>query len=215
MTYLDVVNNILKRLREQTVATVDATPYSKLIGILVNDAKHDIENAWKWSALRTTLTAQTQEDLMGYVMLGSGNTLEVLDVINDTTDVKLKYMPQAEMTKRNIMQDKDKGAPTHYSFNGTSIDGDTIIEFYPMPDGVYNIRINIVDRSEEYTSDDDIVLLPSQPLVLLAYAKALEERGEDGGASTSRAFANADRSISDHIALDVHKHPEEVIWDTI
>jgi len=39
MTYLEVVNNILKRLRERTVATVNESTYSSLIAVLVNDAK--------------------------------------------------------------------------------------------------------------------------------------------------------------------------------
>jgi hypothetical protein len=37
---------------------------------------------------------------------------------------------------------------------------------------------------------------------MLAYAKAVEERGEDGGASAAMAFGNAQRTLSDAIALD-------------
>ena len=49
MTYLQIVNNILKRLRERTVASVEESTYSKLIGVLVNDALIDVESAWHWS----------------------------------------------------------------------------------------------------------------------------------------------------------------------
>ena len=44
-TYLDLVNNVLIRLRETTVSSVGDTPYSSLIGVLVNDAKREIEDA--------------------------------------------------------------------------------------------------------------------------------------------------------------------------
>ena len=84
MTYLQVVNNILKRLRERTVASVDETTYSKLVGVLVNDALIDVENAWHWSGLRTTLTATTSNGVFNYELNGSQNRLTIIDVINDT-----------------------------------------------------------------------------------------------------------------------------------
>ena len=66
MTYLETVNKILKRLRERTVTSVEETAYSALIGIFVNDAKQVVEEAWKWSALRTTLTATTTSGIFSY-----------------------------------------------------------------------------------------------------------------------------------------------------
>ena len=55
MTYLECVNRVLRRLRENEVTTVTETPYSKLIGDLVNVVKVEVEDSWNWSALRTTL----------------------------------------------------------------------------------------------------------------------------------------------------------------
>jgi hypothetical protein len=39
MTYLQLVNKVLTRLRENTVDTVGQSTYSALVGELVNDAK--------------------------------------------------------------------------------------------------------------------------------------------------------------------------------
>jgi hypothetical protein len=39
MTYVQLVNSVLRRLRENEVTTVQSDNYSKLIGDLVNDAK--------------------------------------------------------------------------------------------------------------------------------------------------------------------------------
>ena len=39
MTYLQLVNSVLRRLRENEVDTVPETSYSVLIGDFVNDAK--------------------------------------------------------------------------------------------------------------------------------------------------------------------------------
>ena len=46
MTYLELVNDVLLRLREQTVTTVSLTNYSQLIGKFVNDSKRQIEDAY-------------------------------------------------------------------------------------------------------------------------------------------------------------------------
>ena len=45
-TYLDLVNDVLVRLREAQVTSVSQNGYSSLIGALVNDAKRETEDAW-------------------------------------------------------------------------------------------------------------------------------------------------------------------------
>ena len=90
MTYLDIVNNILKRLRERTVSTVNESSYSSLIAVLVNDAKETVENAFQWSGLRTTLTATTTNGTFNYELNGSLNAVTVLDVINVTDNFFLQ-----------------------------------------------------------------------------------------------------------------------------
>jgi predicted N-acetyltransferase YhbS len=56
MTYLELVNKVLRRLRESEVSTVqgvgNANQYARLIGDFINEAKSQVEVAWDWSALR-------------------------------------------------------------------------------------------------------------------------------------------------------------------
>ena len=54
MNYLELVNATLIRLREETVDAGNflSTPFYKLIGACVNDAKHSVEDAWQWTQLR-------------------------------------------------------------------------------------------------------------------------------------------------------------------
>jgi hypothetical protein len=61
MTYLQLVNSVLRRLREDEVSSVSQNSYSKLIGEFVNDAKRSVEDAYDWTALRTTLTVTTDD----------------------------------------------------------------------------------------------------------------------------------------------------------
>ena len=60
MTYKQLVNNVLVRLREREISNVSD---NKLIGTLVNDAKYEVENAWNWSSLRQTLTLTTSANV--------------------------------------------------------------------------------------------------------------------------------------------------------
>jgi hypothetical protein len=73
------------------VSTVSQNTYSALVGEFVNDAKRLVEDAWDWSALRTTLTVSTTPDIFNYSLTGSGNRIELLDVINDTSNFFMKY----------------------------------------------------------------------------------------------------------------------------
>jgi len=59
------------------------------------------------------------------------------------------------------------------------------------------------------------LFVPTHPVAQLTYAKAVEERGEDGGVSSSSAYATAQRSLSDSIAMDAQKHEEELIWQEV
>ena len=91
MTYLQLVNSVLRRLREDEVTTVAQTSYSKLIGEFVNDAKRTVEDSYDWTALRTTLTVSTTADTFNYVLTGSQNRMKLLDVVNDTSDWFMQY----------------------------------------------------------------------------------------------------------------------------
>ncbi len=106
-----------------------------------------------------------------------------------------------------------QGAPQQYSNNGVSGTGDGIIDIYPIPDGVYTLRCNMIVRPADLVDATDVMDIPERPVQLLAYAKAIEERGEDGGIAASSAYEAARRSLSDHIAFDSNKHPEDTVWE--
>ena len=213
MIYLDMVNNVLKRLRERTVSTVNESTYSTLIATLVNDAKETTENAWSWSGLRGTITATTVENVFHYELNGSLNSLTVLDVVNDTADHFMQYRTAHQFNNFFLnSSNTTKGTPYYYSFNGVSADGDTLVDIYPIPDGEYHLRFNSVLRTSDLTNDTDTFLVPTKPIELLTYAMAVEERGEDGGINPVSAYARANNALQDAISLDAAKHQEETIW---
>mgnify|MGYP006112975189 FL=1 len=201
------------RLREREVASVNETSYSKLISLFINDAKEFVESAWNWSALRETLTVVTQDGVFNYVLTDAGNNLTVLDIVNSTSDSFLSYKDPHWFNNVFLNNTPTQGNPTYYVFNGVSAAGDTQVDLYPVPDAAYTIYFNVIKRSQELVEDADVIQIPFLPVQTLAYAMALEERGEDGGMSAISAKALAQNFLSDAIALDANKHPEELIWE--
>ena len=53
------------------------------------------------------------------------------------------------------------------------------------------------------------------PIVHLAYAYAARERGETGGRTAGELLSNAQLYLSDAIALDSAKNPEELIYRAV
>jgi hypothetical protein len=212
MTYLELVNKVLLRLRERQVGSVNENTYSKLIGQFVSDAQQEVEQAWDWSALRTTLTANTTANVFSYELNTAASSFEILTVINDTDNFFMDYKTFREFDNLFLNNTPATGSPKYFSWNGVSSDGDPLVDIYPIPDGVYTLRFNITRRSPEFTSDSTETLVPYKPIEMLAYAKAVEERGEDGSQSAQSAYRTAERVLSDAIAFDATRHPEELIY---
>ena len=214
MTYLDLVNNVLRRLRETEVSSVQSTSYSKLIGDLVNDAKDLVETSWDWSALRTTLTITTTADVFNYSLTGSQNNIKELNVLNDTSNLIMQYQTNNWFDSQFLLGNPVSGAPMYYTYNGVDSDGDTLIDVYPKPDGVYSLRFNCALRNGDLSADTDTIKIPAMPVVHLAVAFASRERGETGGTSSAEYFSMANKYLSDAIAMDAARHPEETIFYT-
>jgi hypothetical protein len=136
----------------------------------------------------------------------------VLDVINDTENQFMSYRNGAWFDNAFLNQGLVTGSPEYYNFNGVSNDGDTQVDIYPVPDGVYTIRFNVILRNPNMTTDGADIIVPSRPVVLLALAKAIEERGEDGGNASMNAYAAGRSSLADEIALDAARRPDETVW---
>lgn len=212
LTYLQIVNSVLRRLRENEVSSVQDNTYSKLIGEFVNDAKRICEDAYNWNALSETLTADTVESLFNYSLVGSGQRFRLIDVIDDTSNAMLEMQTTAQMNKLFLIQTAQQGAPKYFNFNGVDANGDTQVDLYPIPDGVYNLRFNIIKPQVPLSADSDKLLIPSEPVIFGAVARAMAERGEDGGISSADMYALSKQSLNDAIALESGRYLEEGEW---
>jgi hypothetical protein len=214
-TYLELVNDVLIRLREPEVTTVNENTLSKLIGKLVNDAKRQVEDAYNWNALTATLTTVTEANIFSYGLTGIRQRFKVIDAYNTTKKWRMRNITTQAMTSRYLLASPQHGSPTDYNFNGITAAGDTKVDLYPTPTGAENISFNLYLPQENLVTDSAILLTPYEPVVLGAYARALVERGEDSGLNSSEAYALYKASLADAIAIENSRYEEEEGWEAV
>lgn len=215
MTYLQLVNSVLRRLREDQVATVDQNSYSLLIGELVNEAKETVENAWDWTGLRTTIVVPTVASTSTYTIVDSQNKLKILDVINDTANCFMTERGTSWMRNLFLNNNAPEGQPQYYNLKTLDANGDNVFQVYPVPDKEYDLNFSVVKRTSYFTADEDKLKVATNAVVLYAAALASRERGETGGTAAAEQFALADRALSDAVAYDAAQHPNETIWTSV
>jgi hypothetical protein len=215
MTYLELVNDVLVRLREATVSTVSETTYSALIGKFVNDAKRQIEDAYAWNVLGTTVTLSTTSGTYSYSMTGAGQKFQVLDALNVTSNLTMRNIDFATMNRYQNFSTPVNGIPAYYAFDGVDGSYDTKVTLYPRPDGVYSIPFSLTVPQTTLSNNSTIVLVPDVLVVQNAYARALVERGEDGGLNSSEAYSLYKSMLSDYIALESTRYPENQLFVSV
>ena len=215
MTYLQVVNSVLRRLREDQVSTVDQTSYSLLIGELVNEAKESVEDAWDWTGLRTTIVVPTVASTYTYTIVDSQNKIKILDVINDTANTFMVSRGNSWMRNLFLNNNAPESQPQYYNLKTLDANGDNVFEVYPIPDKVYDLNFSVVKRQGYLLEDTDKLKVPTNPVILLATALAARERGETGGTAALEMFVLSDKALSNAVAYDAAQHSDETIWTPV
>ena len=210
--FLELTNDVLIRLREPEASSVSDNAYVKLIAKYVNDSKRQVEDAYNWNALSETLSAVTTADLFNYVLVGTGQRFRVIDVLNDTSNFVMRNATTKWMNQQFLITTPAKGAPYYYNFNGTDSNGDTQVDLFPIPDTTYNIRFNVIRPQVELVLNSDKLLVPHEPVILGALARAQAERGEDGGVQSAETYALFKQSLADAIGLESARYFEEEAW---
>ena len=215
MTYLNLMNSVLRRLREEETTSVTSTTYNKMVSDFINDAKKLVEEATDWSALRETVVVTTAASDNSYSLTGGGDNVKVMCVLNDTSNIFMDYQTKDWFNEQLYINSASEGTPQYYTYNGLDANGDTKVLVGPTPDGVYSLRFDVIKRQSDLSANSDVLLVPSQPVIHLAVALLTRERGETGGTSAAEYFSIADKFLSDAIAIDAAKHPEEMYFRTI
>ena len=219
MTYRELINEVLVRLREETISSdwsgaindsSTINDYQKVIGSLVNDAKRSIESYHDWLVLRETVNVSTVASTKNY-NLSSGQEFKVLDVVNNSTGNQLAQVTRTYLN--SIMYPTDPtGEPNYYGFNGSDTSNNLKVDLSPIPTEAQTISFDIVKYQDTLTSATTVVKIPHQPIILGAYARAIAERGEDGGTQSSIAAQEAASSLAQAVMMDSGNAKYENDW---
>lgn len=213
MTFLEAINEVLARLRESSVATINQNDYAVLIGHFVNDAKRQVEDAWDWDVQNTTLNIVTAPGTSTYTIVGSGTKQKSASVNNITggSQNTLRPVPMQWIQNQQQLTTNPTGTPIYYAWNGS--DGtDSKVELFNTPNGVYTIAFNMNVPQVALTAATDIIMVPSDAVVAGAYARALAERGEDGALASSEAYGLFKGILSDRIAIEQARSEDYADW---
>ena len=217
MAFRQIINKILIRMRENTIASDwagainDSTveDYQKLIGELVNEAKQVVEDAWNWGGLRTIETVTTAASTASYTMSGLNERSRVLQVIDNTNDAVLTHISDAQFYHYTYVGDTQTGVPSYYRLK------DNEISFWPTPDAAYDIKVHAVQPQDDLTDATDTLTVQEYLVVLGAYALALNERGEDAGTVSDAAASRFSNALSDAISQDELRTVNETTWNAV
>jgi len=211
MTYLEIVNAVLRRIREPEVDDVTASDFGTLIGDFVNQTKREVEDAWDWTTLRQTISFPTVASQQGYTLTGAGNRFKILQAFNVERDVHLRQIGYTEMNHLSDVGETQESSPVYYNLRG-STGGDPDMNLWPIPDVIETLNFYCKVAQADLSANDDVLTVPEWPVILGAWAKALAERGEDGGTPANKADMHARVALSDAIALDSTNTLDELMW---
>jgi len=219
MTYRELINQVLIRLREETISSnwsgnindsSTVSDYQKVIGSLVNDTKRTAETYHDWLVLRETVNVSTVAATKNY-NLSSGQEFKVLDVTNNSTGNSLSPVTQQYLNSIKYPTDPT-GEPNHYGFNGADSSNNLKVDLSPIPTEAQTISFDIVKYQDDLTLAATVLKIPAQPIVLGAWARAIAERGEDGGTQSSAAAAEAMVVLNQAVMRDSGNSKYDTDW---
>lgn len=222
MTFLQIVNKVLARLREDTVTSVSESSYAQLIGDFVNDAKEHMEDVWFWSVYETAVSTSILGDssTTDYDLTATNDRSFLIRRVRDQLPMafdvtsgdqagQLHDMSYKELRYRQSQLDATAVAaiPTDFAVKPDADGrGYTIELLYPASAArTWETHWYIPQAALDTDSTDDNtnVLLPSVPLIAGALMFALNERGEEMGEPGNIAERRFHRSMAAAMELDM------------
>lgn len=220
MTALQIVNSVLRRLREAEVTDFSQS-YTKLILDFVNETKREVEDSWNWSMLRYIKDVNTSSDISEYSIVGAGQRYRFLSrddgnvFAYDSTNKSKLFLKEGDwVNKQQYLQTITNTLPSDFAVIGQDENLDPVIKLYPTPNGVYSLKFGLVIPQTELAATTDVLLVPWYPLVIGTWAKAISERGEDGGQNTIEQWQMYQTALGDAIQQDSVR-TGEIIWQQI
>ena len=219
MTFRGLINEVLIRLREDTISSdwsgdindsTTVSAYQKVIGSVVNDAKRHVEGRHDWLNLRSTVDISTVNGTKNY-NLSSGQEIKIMDAINQTTGMHLRQVGKTYINTVTYPS-QNTGEPLYYGFNGSDSSNNLKVDLSPVPTEAHTISFDIIKYQDDLTEAATVIKVPEKPVILGAWARAISERGEDGGTQSSLMAGEAAEALQQAIIRDSGNTRYETDW---
>lgn len=215
MTFLQLVNQVLKRLREDEVNAIPDDGYPALVAGFVNDAKEEIEDKGPWYSLRSTVnrtmtvgednvdfTAETND--RSYLMFT--NNIPQIYISTAGEERHLQLVQPNEMANLWLFNpDTPNATPDYVSY--TKDETGLMFRVFPAPDAALTLRARLVIPQDALEDDADELSIPSGPVWRLALLMAMEERGEEFAGPLARAEQRYNSALNDAMSADFLRDP--------
>lgn len=235
MTVLQIINRVLRRLREDTVVSLTETAYSLMLVDLLHDVHRECVERHDWSSMEHVINvpvdaSQRVLDLSrleadgGDVAAANRVTTNdsfllfdceglpqawVFDDSSATEGEQLIYVDEPTM-ERLYQQDRDQTGtdPSYFSLRQSPDRDGLQMTLYPPATAARHIRMRLWTPEDEIDSSTDTSrtpLIPSTPLVLGTLMLALNERGEELGEPGNTAERRYYDALSGAIEADQNR----------
>lgn len=212
-TFLQTINIVLPRLRKATVAANNTTTYSTMIGTLVNQVKTEIEWAHDWRDLRNTYTVTAVPGTTAYTFTSAGPNAQILDAWNTTSLAEMKRGTFSDFNEKFFgVSTVETGEPSQYLTAGLDANYDLQVDIWPSPSSTNTLKFNLYVPQATLTSDSTVITIPNDVLIEGVVARALAERGDDGGDAAKMQEQVYMRMLALAIANEKRHSPDEVNW---
>ena len=142
MTFLEAINQVMVRLREDEVEAWDGSDYSKLIGRLVNEAKAEVEDAHEWNCLKDQFDASVVADDTTVSFTGTSQRTRIVQVFNQTETTRMQRVDRDRIIYWRNIGSSTSGVPYWFSQHGYTTSSELELIIYPDADGSYTIRLD-------------------------------------------------------------------------
>lgn len=199
-----------------------------MVGALLNDAKREVEDAWQWSSLQDSVsfntiigtykydTSNTNTDIRGTpandrARLWTDPTTSKPYLINTKPQFEFNLQYEPTLSDYAIKTANINNAITDIPKRWQVFPSPTVttagqwnkqIQLFAIPNGVYPMKLWLVNPTPDMVADTDFCLAPSAPIVLKAYLFALYERGEELGEMLTLTTQKVEESLADAISYD-------------
>lgn len=222
LTFLQVINRVLERLRESSVAAFNSTDYSTHLGHIVNQVKAELEEAWYWHAMRETYSVSTSNNTSNYALTSSGMNAVVIDGWNTTTGDELGKGSVADFNAKFFgtgSSSVQTGSPRQYIPAGFDANFDLTVDVWPIPvtGNLDTLKFSVFVPQADLAASATVPLVPQNVLIEETIARALVERGDENAPKPApgETFILRDLLASAIARDEGRTDPTESDWEVV